>query len=133
MECNVYSLYYHILLLEFVTARSKRLHRRGLFNKYADWCHKKVLYLEVTCLGPLQSTLFPNSHTYPNDVSTSWNSPGTLLLWWLRRICLNLRNRLESSSFEGYFKFWEQENVTTSKIGWLVVGWVGKNRDRVFG
>ena len=27
----------------------------------------------------------------------------------LRRICLNLRNRLKSSSFEGFLKFWEQK------------------------
>jgi len=36
----------------------------------------------------------------------------------LRRICLNLRNRLESSSFEGFFKFWEQDKVTRSKVVW---------------
>ena len=49
----------------------------------------------------------------------------------LRRICLNLRNRLKSSSFEGFLKFWEQEKVTTSKVRW--VGGVGKNSDRMFG
>ena len=31
---------------------------------------KNVLYLEITCLDPFQSTLFPNAHTYPNGVST---------------------------------------------------------------
>ena len=32
---------------------------------------KNVLYLEGTCLGPLQSTLLPNAQAYPNGVSTS--------------------------------------------------------------
>ena len=32
---------------------------------------KNLLYLEITYLGSLQSSLFPNVHTYPNRVSTS--------------------------------------------------------------
>ena len=32
---------------------------------------KNVLYLEVTCLDPLQSTLLPNAHVCSNDISTS--------------------------------------------------------------
>ena len=36
-------------------------------------------------------------------------------------ICLNLRNRLKSSSFEGLFKFWEQEKVSNSKARWVGV------------
>ena len=31
----------------------------------------------------------------------------------------------------GFFKFWEQEKATRSKVRW--VRWVGKNSDRVFG
>ena len=80
-------------------------------------------------MGPLKSTLVPIARTCPNGVSTSWNSPGDDF-HLLRRICLNLRNRLKFSYFEGFLKFWEQEKVTWSQLGW--VGRVGKNNDRVF-
>ena len=40
----------------------------------------------------------------------------------LSRIRLNLRNHFKSPSFEGVFKFWEQERVTRSKIKWVEGG-----------
>ena len=89
-----------ILFYYFGTVGSNVI--RGLFKKYANWGHKNVLYLEVTCVGPLQSTLL-NENTYPIGVSTF----ETVLRRFFcdrfqlpRRICLNLRNRLKSSSFE---------------------------------
>lgn len=39
-------------------------------NTRTDVIKQNVLYLEVTDLGPLQSTLLPNACTYPNGVST---------------------------------------------------------------
>ena len=35
----------------------------------------------------------------------------------LRRICLNLRNRLKSSSFGEFLKFWEQEKSQGARSG----------------
>ena len=72
---------------------------------------KNVLYLEVACLGILQSTLLLNAHTYPNDVST-FSLLETILVRFfcdgfqlVLRICLNFRNRLKSSSFECFLRF----------------------------
>ena len=84
LRCHVLSVYVLCLLLVYMTAlHLKVVNMRGLFKKYADQGHKNVLYLEVTCLGLLQNTLLPNAYTYLNGVSSSWKSPGTLLLWWL--------------------------------------------------
>ena len=55
----------------FAIERRDRERIRGLFKKYADQGHKNVLYLEVTRLGPLQSILLLNAHTYPKGISTS--------------------------------------------------------------
>ena len=95
---------------------------------------KNVLYLEVTCLGPLQSILLPQ-RTHLSQRCFHFLKQSRYAFrdgfQLLRRICLNLRNRLKSSSFEGFFKFREQERVTRSKVRW--VGRVGKNSDWVFG
>ena len=75
-------------------------------------------------------TLIPTEFSLLETVLVRFFCDGFQLL---RRICFNLRNRLKSSSFQGFFKFWEQEKVTRSNVGW--VGKVGKNSDwpKVFG
>ena len=74
---------------------------------------KKVLYLEVTYLGPFE-VLFSSTHTL---IATAFPLLETVLVHFfyggfqlLRRVCLNLRNRFKSFSFEGFFRSWEQKS-----------------------
>ena len=74
---------------------------------------KNVLHLEVTRLGSLQNTLPPTHTLIPTVFPLLETVPVRFFcdgFQPLRRICLNLRNRVKSSSFEGFFKFWDQES-----------------------
>ena len=101
---------------------------RGLFKKYADWGHKKwTLFGSYMCGSP--SKYSPPKRTLIRIISPHLE---TVLVCFfydgfqsIDRICLNLRNRFKSSSFEGFLKVWEQEKITRRKTG--------KNSDRVFG
>jgi hypothetical protein len=64
---------------------------------------------------PLQSSPLYWWYTFPNVSSIVGMFPGTHFLWWravlLYRIFPNLLYGLETTSFQGGFKFGEQEKV----------------------
>ena len=94
---------------------------------------KNVLYLEVTCLGPFQSTLLPNSHLSQRCFHfLEWSWYGSFVMAFSSFIAFALISEIiwNLLLLRVFLKFWEQEKVIRSKVTW--VGGVGKNSYRVF-
>ena len=104
-----------LYLTNMLYARSQKMY---IIWKLHVWIPFKVLSFSTHTLIPMA---FPILET----VLVHFFCDGFQLL---RRIFLNLWNRLKSASFEGFVKFWEQEKVTKSKVRW--VGGRGRKEQR---
>ena len=93
---------------------------------YFIWLH---VWVAFKVLSSPTHTLIPTIFPLLETVLVRFFCDGFQLF---RRICLNLWNRLKSSFFNGFLKFWEQEKFTRSKVRWVGLG-VWKNSDRMLG